>query len=143
MLPETNGIQTNVLLNYTFINDSLTVGAQASVAGASPRWYLRVNASNPRLLPDDPRQSVSVGLLVIDSEWEERIGLAPLWPHRPLGYQEVHVSGSLLRALNIEPEKGQRIRIQLDPLEMLKVGRVLHDTYCSRMILIGDSLHRP
>jgi hypothetical protein len=105
-----------------------------AITGAAARWIFSVNASRD----NDPSQvskPLSVTLFVMDTDYESQIGLAHNWPYRALDTAEVHVSAPLLRALNVFPNKGERIRIQFDFLSNLGVGMGTNSTDLLSQIL--------
>ena len=62
---------------------------------------------------NDPSWTSST-LIVMDTDLERDIELAPQWPFRALASDEAHVTGSLLRAIGVEPNKGEKIRIRIN-----------------------------
>jgi len=94
--------------NYTDIEDKVSSGSL--VRGATPRWVVIGRVLNPL----QTSLNSSSAFLIIDSEREREIGLGREWDHPDLNSLEVHVTASLLRLLQIEPNQGQSILLQLD-----------------------------
>eukprot|EP00742_Colponemidia_sp_Colp-10_P003305 GILJ01003519.1.p1 GENE.GILJ01003519.1~~GILJ01003519.1.p1 ORF type:complete len:1186 (-),score=204.90 GILJ01003519.1:249-3806(-) len=103
------------LLNATFIGQRLQ--GNPYVAGTTPRWALISAASNPDFLPG---YNLSVYTLILDTKKELDIGLGRSWPYRPLGRGECYMSGSALRALHLEPDRGNQVQLHIDLYQALK-----------------------
>nr|CAG4716010.1 unnamed protein product [Naegleria fowleri] len=80
------------------------------IVGTSPRWILYANLQNR----DHPEKNLSGILLIIDTEREEKLGIGRIWPYRPLGEGEMHVRDSILRAIDIVPDRGKRVNMVVD-----------------------------
>jgi hypothetical protein len=63
----------------------------------------------------------SAAVIVMDTELEESIGLGSAWPYRTLGYKEVHVTSSLLRAIGVRPQCGDRAVIEFSLMSLFQV----------------------
>lgn len=115
-------------LNYTYVNATLQPLVGTTIQGVAPRWIVRCNVS--AVTPEDGEPTtLSAAVLVLDTDLERSIGLASQWPYRTLNQEEVHVSASLLRALRIQPNRGQRVHLEIDIGAQLGV--------CG-MLLLGD-----
>ena len=66
-----------------------------------------------------PLRNTTVTVLGIDTDKEKRIGLGRFWKGRAMGKQESYVSGPLARFLGIEGDKGQRVELRIDLLELI------------------------
>lgn len=93
-------------MDFVAINNSLS--SVTKVSGVSPRWLFPVNATAPA------GYKLTATLLVIDSSLEQNLLISPRWPFRALKQNEIHVTGSLLRALNIYPDSGNTIQLSID-----------------------------
>eukprot|EP00741_Cyanophora_paradoxa_P007415 tig00001128_g7174.t1 len=103
----------STFLNGTYISEALA-GAPR-VMGTTPRWVMLAQAVNR----DNHLQNASVIALVVDSAKESELGVGKSWPYRPLGEQETHVTGSALRSLGVTPNRGRRVHLQVDMLNIL------------------------
>ena len=72
------------------------------------------------LNPDDNTFNTTVIVLVIDSEKEAEVGIGRDWNKRPLGYEEVYVSNSALRQIQVQPNKGERLHLGIDFVGLIK-----------------------
>lgn len=123
-----NASSLSALAGRAFLNESWIAaqlaGDKEEVRGTAPRWTVLAQALNR----DDPQRNQSVVLLVIDSEREREIGLGRDWELRALGEQECYASASLLRALGVRPNAGERLRVRVQFAEAaLRLG--LQDAY--------------
>eukprot|EP00732_Lithocolla_globosa_P001122 Lithocolla_globosa_v1_NODE_510_length_3870_cov_6.511402.p1 type:complete len:1224 gc:universal NODE_510_length_3870_cov_6.511402:190-3861(+) len=96
--------------NWTEYN--LTLKDSEAIHALAPRWIFFANVSNPEF---DNRTSGTL-ILVLDTEYEEQVGLGTAWPHRVLGNNEAHMTTSLCQFLHLEPDRGQQLRLSLDLL---------------------------
>lgn len=85
----------------------------------------RVNGSLPRWLGlgtlvnrDFPILNASARVIALDTELEDALGVGRRWGFRPLGEREAHVDPSLLRAIGIRPERGERAVLRLDLVKL-------------------------
>ncbi|RNF08667.1 permease-like protein [Trypanosoma conorhini] len=112
-------------INYTEMRPRLESSPQ--VRGVAPRWFLRAVASKqqpgfgPRTVRDVlPTETARANVLIIDSEQERAIGIGRSWKHRDTGYAEAHVFYSLLEYLQLRPNLGERMSIQVSPQFLLQ-----------------------
>jgi ABC-type antimicrobial peptide transport system permease subunit len=68
---------------------------------------------------DSPLTNTTVTVLGIDSEKEKKIGFGRFWKGRVMGKQESYISGPLARFLGVEGNKGQRVVLRIDLLELV------------------------
>ncbi|EPZ33956.1 hypothetical protein O9G_003476 [Rozella allomycis CSF55] len=108
----------STFLNFTFIEEATKLRAQ----GSSPRWVLYgeiekdnnfvERSTNPTKEMKIDR--VSMAFLFMDSEKERQAGLGVEWPFETLGEDEILVSSSSLRAIDLQPNVGQRVKMSVD-----------------------------
>ncbi|RKP17956.1 hypothetical protein ROZALSC1DRAFT_30291 [Rozella allomycis CSF55] len=108
----------STFLNFTFIEEATKLRAQ----GSSPRWVLYgeiekdnnfvERSTNPT--KEMKIDQVSMAFLFIDSERERQAGLGVEWPFETLGEDEILVSSSSLRAIGLQPNVGQRVKMSVD-----------------------------
>jgi ABC-type antimicrobial peptide transport system permease subunit len=70
---------------------------------------------------DDHSKNISAMLLIVDSEREQKVGIGRNWPYRPLGEGECHVRDSLLTALELSPNRGQHVDVQVSFATISKI----------------------
>lgn len=98
----------SVFLNETWISETLAPHSQ--IRGTAPRWTLLGRVFNR----DDSSLNTSLIVLVIDTDREREIGLGRDWKYRALGEDECYVSSSVLRAINVRPQAGDRLILGFD-----------------------------
>lgn len=98
------------VINYTETAELLApVGI---VEGLAPRWL-----TISRLIPfERPETNSSVILIAIDSVLEKKIGIGRSWEHRPLGPNEMHVTSSVLRRMDVLPNTNTNVTLNIDLL---------------------------
>ena len=84
---------------------------------SSPRWLMFGKVLNR----DAPSKNISAMLLVIDSDREKQVGIGRNWPYRVLGEAECHVRDSLLTALEMVPNRGHRVNVQISLSTLSKI----------------------
>ena len=98
---------SSAFLNYTkmepLIKGTLNVEKQA------PRWVIPVQLRNKK-----NGNTINANAFIIDSIQEKNDDLAPLWPYRPLGINEVHCTDYLLRNLELQPNAGDMFELSLN-----------------------------
>ncbi|KAJ3372407.1 hypothetical protein GGF31_001848 [Allomyces arbusculus] len=115
MTPSQDG--TSMFLNATDL--TMRLASVTSIRGAVPRWILPVNVTvsdqgqwNTSAVKRDVLATAVV--LIMDTKLEQDLGVGVSWKHRPLGENEAHVTGSLLRALGKRPNLGDTINLKMD-----------------------------
>ena len=100
---DTTDYSGDVLINCTDVQ--MKLADVDSVLGAAPRWTTLARVVNKEL--DDFNTSASMAMLVVmDTELERELGIGRSWTSRVLGEGEVHISSSLARQLDIQPNLG-------------------------------------
>ena len=107
-----NGGFPQFWLNETLVRERLADNPR--IRGTSPRWTLLAKAVNPKT-----ERNSSVIVLVMDTQRETEIGMGRTWIRRPLKWDETYVSAALLRTLNITASRGEKIRLQIDLLQLI------------------------
>ncbi|KAJ3299821.1 hypothetical protein HK104_006755 [Borealophlyctis nickersoniae] len=123
LTPSPSNTSQSLFLNYTSINASLA--DSASAAGAAPRWIAPVTIGFNNL-------NVSAYALVMDHQYEQKIGLGRRWPYRDLRKLEVSLSASVMRSHKIMPNAGQRVNITLSLAQFMSA-------FTSGISNVGDS----
>lgn len=47
--------------------------------------------------------------------------MSRIWQHRPLGENECHVRDTLLRAIDVKPNQGEKILLSVDLISLMNV----------------------
>ncbi|EFC47009.1 FtsX domain-containing protein [Naegleria gruberi] len=106
--PKFTNLTTIPFINNTEISEKLANSPY--ITGTTPRWIIFANLQNR----DQPQKNISGLLLILDTEREEQLGIGRIWPYRPLGEGEIHVRDSILRAIDVKPNRGQRTNLVID-----------------------------
>lgn len=108
MMAKMTNTSTTPFLNQTHVSHMLQDNDM--LTGVAPRWTFFGHIENR----DKPEKNISAVFMVFDSELEEQYGIGRQWTHRQLGEAECLVRDVLLRAVDIKPNRGQRINVRLD-----------------------------
>eukprot|EP01059_Diplonema_ambulator_P033329 TRINITY_DN6908_c0_g1_i1.p1 TRINITY_DN6908_c0_g1~~TRINITY_DN6908_c0_g1_i1.p1 ORF type:complete len:794 (+),score=135.58 TRINITY_DN6908_c0_g1_i1:80-2461(+) len=85
-----------------------------SLEGLVPRWFVTAEAKKKWPKNDkEKNESVGVTILVVDTRKEDAIHLGRQWNHRRIGESECHVKDTVLSLLNIEPDSGEHIILDI------------------------------
>eukprot|EP01028_Stygiella_incarcerata_P000018 TRINITY_DN1002_c0_g1_i6.p1 TRINITY_DN1002_c0_g1~~TRINITY_DN1002_c0_g1_i6.p1 ORF type:complete len:995 (-),score=216.69 TRINITY_DN1002_c0_g1_i6:662-3646(-) len=119
LLPQLTNESSIGLLNHTHIATRLE--AEGGVDGTFPRWVFPLRVSNR----DEPSRSLRTVALMIDSDLEHAKEQSRGWKHRPVGEQEAHVTGAVLRNIGIHPNHGERIFLNISIPEILETAGIV------------------
>lgn len=98
-------------MNFTDINRKLA--NTAHLVGVSPRWLSFAVLSKT----SDYLRNSSTVALVVNSTQEAKIGLGRRWNHKPLVGRTCHITGSLMRFLDIK--SGDNVSVSIDTIDMM------------------------
>uniref|UniRef100_A0A0G4HS92 ABC3 transporter permease C-terminal domain-containing protein n=1 Tax=Chromera velia CCMP2878 TaxID=1169474 RepID=A0A0G4HS92_9ALVE len=122
----------SALLNETFFAER--TADSPDIKATFPRWIFRGTATNP----DDESKSATTLVLIADTEKERKYRYGRKFTERPLSDQECYVSGTIVRALEVPPDRGRDLKITLNlasSLEALGIDSTFPSTADSSAIL--------
>ncbi|KYQ92900.1 hypothetical protein DLAC_05491 [Tieghemostelium lacteum] len=100
-------------VNSTFLNQ--TLANANTVHGIAPRWLSLGDMTAP-----STNQTGSLIYLVINSELEKSIGLGRGWTLPPLVGNQIYMSSTFLRRLQIKPNENQQVNMHIDFIDVME-----------------------
>ncbi|CEM34393.1 unnamed protein product [Vitrella brassicaformis CCMP3155] len=98
-------------VDVSYLASELRRKHEKAVRGVVPRWVLQGRVVNARF---PSRLNTTAVLLIADTASEDSVAFGRSFQSRPLAQGECYASGSVLRAMGLQPDRGERLRIELD-----------------------------
>ena len=106
--------QAEVLSKFEFFNATaldLELSALHTVTGTTPRWLLSGRAASQE--PREPSAAIDTTIIICDLQREAELNIGRGWQHRLLREGEAHVTSSLLYSLDVAPNQGRRLNVDI------------------------------
>jgi hypothetical protein len=101
-----------------------------TVTGTTPRWLLRGRLASQ----ESPQEYLDTSIIICDLKRENELQIGRGWPYRFLGEGEAHITSSLLYSLNVPPNEGRRLRLDIGFGKLLSTFG-LDAEYLERLLL--------
>ncbi|EGC28601.1 hypothetical protein DICPUDRAFT_159955 [Dictyostelium purpureum] len=107
-------------VNSTFLNH--TLNGASTVHGVAPRWVSISDINTNQTLTNDTSitNSASLLVMVMNTTLEKEMGLGRGWKYPPLVGNQIHITSSFLRRINIQPNKNQAVHLHMDFFDVLQ-----------------------
>ena len=118
-IPRPTNRFTSPFLNFTAFTEVLRNKSDPLLevdGGTSARWLAVAELINTQ----DPSKSTTTTVLVVDTARETQVKMGRIFnkQYRKLGKQEAYFSSTICAAIGVPPNKGQRITMKMDLVEL-------------------------